>query len=308
MPHAVQHLLILCGLAFVPVSDAICLYCGCGVLDVTIPVDWTLLTLLGFLWSFVPYVFASTLLFSFSKRRTTSALILLLSSCLVLFLNEVVLKSALALPRPSASCLTSYGAPSSHATLSSLWLTFLVLEAIFHDSYVDRFSLTFSRGPKPRYYVVSWVAVFGPVLPARVLTNDHTFLQSLSGFLTGLLLGVLLFLSLHYLFARYLNDSFPPLDDRGYSLIDLEFGAVVAGGSQDGDNDDGQGRGSFVQDGGGGGGGRDHATIACPASRERSSLLVNDYWFDPNLRGAAIPLFFEHICGKSGGAKEDIEN
>ena len=109
--------------------------------------------------------------------------------CIVLLINESLVKNLLKGARPEKTCIekTSYGMPSTHALI--VWYIF------FCFCFLGVYKRNFGFGCAFFTLVVALITSF-----ARVKNNDHTTCQVLCGFLVGLVCSSFV---IFYLYRQY---------------------------------------------------------------------------------------------------------
>ena len=132
--------------------------------------------------------------------------------------NELLLKNLLKRERPKGSCLTTYGAPSSHACFSMAWMGILLLEGYAHRKIMNLGTWRFESIPdnvgnpfnSKRFntYAILLILFHLPVLPSRVILQDHTDTQVLTGGIFGIWWSLVAFFVMHRYGRRFLKRKF----------------------------------------------------------------------------------------------------
>ncbi len=166
-------------------------------LDVTLPEKLGVISGINVLYSIVPWAAALVLIVAavYHRRTTLVAGVILLAIMIVL--NEAVLKNILKQPRPSKSCVSSPGMPSSHSVLSLGFVVFIALEMFFHQ-------WQFSRLTKLQIFIGS-VFLLVPVPASRVGLHDHSPVQVGVGILVGAIVAAAFFAVMHFVVGQKLE-------------------------------------------------------------------------------------------------------
>ena len=158
------------------------------LLEVSIPTEFGLVTAACVLVSMVPYLITGLLGLLFLAKRTTFTLSCLVFLVVVVFINEILLKNYIAMPRPPASCLRSFGMPSGHSAVSMGLLIYMCLEIS-----IRRVETMWKLG------ICSSLAVLLlPVPLSRIILQDHFPSQVMAGCALGAVTAVLWFCAVQW--------------------------------------------------------------------------------------------------------------
>ena len=166
-------------------------------LDVTIPQPLGIVSAICILYSIVPWAAGLVLIITMLIKRRTSLIIGVALLVVMIILSEVILKNIVKQPRPSNSCLTSSGMPSSHSVLSLGFVTFSALEMFFHQ-------WQYSRLTKLQFFMGS-VFLLVPVPASRVGLGDHSPMQVGVGIIVGAIIAIVFFVIMHFALASKLE-------------------------------------------------------------------------------------------------------
>jgi membrane-associated phospholipid phosphatase len=196
--------------------------------DLTLPNDANFFDLLMVLYGYMPYLVILGGFVALCWYRGTSQLVFLMFGGLVVFLGELIWKPLLGAPRPIGSCVFTCGMPSSHATISIGFLTWMLLEGILRKQLSRNaiFAVELEPPRKPRErsesyweddppvaritrkqrvkWVVAWLVVLFPVPFSRVALMDHSWAQITAGSFIGCFEALLFYFLLNR-FGAYLD-------------------------------------------------------------------------------------------------------
>jgi len=175
-------------------------------------------------YSYVPMLLIGVAIFEFLWVRGTRELSFVLFVALTVALNEGLLKRCFRQPRPSMSCCTSCGMPSSHSAFATGFFTLMFLDAAYRVNPMDmaskaltRWSLVrqhtvFCRGPLSNpttlsnrafvYVCFQWGVLLLPVPLSRIYLKDHTTQQVIVGSTAGIAYAFAYFYGVYEPFAR----------------------------------------------------------------------------------------------------------
>jgi len=196
--------------------------------DITLPNDADFFDLLMVLYGYIPYLVILGAFATLCWYRGTSQLAFLTFGGFVVFMGELVWKPLLSHARPLGSCVFTCGMPSSHATISIGFLTWMLLEGIVRRR-VSRnaiFAVELEAPEKPRQrsesyweddppvaritikqrvkWCVAWCIVLFPVPFSRVALLDHSWAQVTAGSFIGCFEALIFYFLLNR-FGAYLD-------------------------------------------------------------------------------------------------------
>jgi len=142
--------------------------------DVTAPNSPSIMECVAIGYGFLPYLCGAGCFLVLVVRRSLWPLSLLMMALLIVVINEFVFKKLLSEDRPSESCISTKGMPSSHSMLS------IGFFAYFHIEVFCKANLTstsrWSCSDKMLLLTACWILLL-PVPFTRVMLNDHSWSQ-----------------------------------------------------------------------------------------------------------------------------------
>jgi len=180
------------------------------------------------LYGYIPYLVILGGFAALCWYRGTSQLLFLSFGGIVVFMGELIWKPLLSHARPLGSCVFTCGMPSSHATISIGFLTWMLLEGLLRkrvsrnaifaaevelpekprqrsESYWEDDPPVARITPKQRFkWCVAWVIVLFPVPFSRVALLDHSWAQVTAGSFIGCFEALLFYVILNR-FGAYLD-------------------------------------------------------------------------------------------------------
>eukprot|EP00656_Telonema_subtile_P050503 TRINITY_DN6556_c0_g2_i1.p1 TRINITY_DN6556_c0_g2~~TRINITY_DN6556_c0_g2_i1.p1 ORF type:complete len:359 (+),score=61.24 TRINITY_DN6556_c0_g2_i1:181-1257(+) len=225
--------------------------------DVTAPDSPSFGEVLAVIWSFLPYACGLGLVVEVFRRRTMWPLLMLLMAGMIVVVNEGFFKRVISQDRPSGSCLSSKGMPSSHAELSIGFWWYFHLECFFKRHLTSTHAWT---GKDKMTVMIAVYVLLLPVPFTRVVLHDHSWAQVGVGALVGAVIGTIWFVALwkwlyqhldrladltgrckccwgEGLFHHFTNDFFPVPDESHLSDDQIKLrealfvGVPIADGS-----------------------------------------------------------------------------
>ena len=130
--------------------------------------------------STIPFLLITAFLILYLITRRIKFGSLVLASIVAAFLTELVLKPIFRDPRPPLACITSYGMPSGHATLSGVFIAWAVM-AYSHSLLKDINSA-----------ILLWLFALNNAY-SRIYLNYHTRNQVLAGLFVGIVVSSTIF-------------------------------------------------------------------------------------------------------------------
>jgi len=150
--------------------------------------DYSFLSILMALYSYVPLLLFPVFIFWLCIQRTTRSALSIFIFVVAVLLNEGILKHTIRQPRPVGSCACTYGMPSGHSLLAFLYMTWAILECLLCIS-------TWNIRKRVTYIIFS-IVLFAPVPYSRVHLLYHTTAQVVVGLSVGFIFAVVYFLVL----------------------------------------------------------------------------------------------------------------
>lgn len=214
---------MLCPPVWSEVPNGVCPFGTALPGDITLPNDANFFDLLMVIYGYVPYVVILGGFFALCWYRGTAQLAFLFFGGGIVFFGELIWKPILSQSRPYGSCLTTCGMPSSHATISIGFLTWMLLEGLFRKkrhgadlvsvdielpdssrartgSFWEDDSPVARITPKQRAkWCIFWIVVLLPVPFSRVALRDHSWAQVS----VGSVLGALEALAFYFILSRF---------------------------------------------------------------------------------------------------------
>jgi membrane-associated phospholipid phosphatase len=180
-------------------------------LEVTLPNDPDFWQVVSVALGYTPWIISLGILILFLIYRGTRELFIGLLPALTAGINELV-KLGIKQARPTGSCLTSCGMPSSHSAVAVSLLLYLVLDAAYRIERVKLVIIGMTdvwatlkqasaklakglfvlpAGPispgEFAFFMACWCPLLLPVPLSRVLLNDHSPSQAMAGTFVGFL-------------------------------------------------------------------------------------------------------------------------
>ena len=118
---------------------------------------------------FVTIIILGLLMLFTCKRRYETLLIVLIVPSVI---TEMILKPYFHQARPPLACITSYGMPSGHATLSGVFICWALFA--YHNKIITNFD----------HIIVIWLLSINNAF-SRIYLNYHTKEQVVAGFIWG---------------------------------------------------------------------------------------------------------------------------
>lgn len=198
-----------------------CPYGARLLFEVTRPSDDSSPTvILAILYAYVPVMYAAMIPLSFLCNPGTRTLSFILFILLTTAWHEGVVKRIVSQPRPTGSCNTSCGMPSSHACMAVGYLVLCLLDSIFRTDPEHEETWLQAINPRgffsggihgPKSFAVHatfWCLFLLPVPMTRVVLRDHTPEQVLAGSLLGVVEAVAWTLVIRKMQKRYPPDKY----------------------------------------------------------------------------------------------------